>query len=98
MAIRLETGSPLPSLPDYNFGERLGAGRYGTVYKARHISSIPSSRPSSAASLTSFRPASASNQFYAVKCIYRRNLTKMVENLFINEIKLLKRFKTREYC
>ncbi|CAF5122655.1 unnamed protein product, partial [Rotaria magnacalcarata] len=37
MTNRNET-APIPSLPDYAFGEKLGAGSYGTVYKARLIS------------------------------------------------------------
>ena len=36
MANRQES-TPLPALPGYVFGERLGAGSYGTVYKARLI-------------------------------------------------------------
>ncbi|CAF0922286.1 unnamed protein product [Rotaria sp. Silwood1] len=84
----------IPSLPDYAFGEKLGAGSYGTVYKARLISNIQS-RPSSAACNrpTSARPTSALPTFYAIKCINRKVLTKTTEDLLINEIKTLKDIK-----
>ncbi|CAF3656849.1 unnamed protein product [Adineta steineri] len=93
MNIRTES-LPTPTLPDYAFGERLGAGSYGTVYKARLISNIPS-RPASAACSrpASARPASALPPFYAIKCINRKSLTKTTEDLLINEIRLLKHIK-----
>ncbi|CAF0858768.1 unnamed protein product [Adineta ricciae] len=89
-----QESQPTPNLPDYAFGERLGAGTYGTVYKARLISNILS-RPSSAAQSrpTSARPTSALPAFYAIKCISRKSLTKTTEDLLINEIKLLKGIK-----
>ncbi|CAF4060622.1 unnamed protein product, partial [Rotaria magnacalcarata] len=78
-----------PSLPDYAFGEKLGAGSYGIVYKARLVSSIQS-RPSSAAYSP---PSTASPTFYAMKCINHKALTKTTEDLLINQIKLLKQIK-----
>ncbi len=79
----------------------------GTVYKAKlipvgefyqQLSPIPAkrvinisfiqtsqSRPSSAACI---RP-----NFYAIKCINRKSLTKTTQDLLINEIKLLKHIK-----
>ncbi|CAF0950397.1 unnamed protein product [Rotaria sordida] len=84
----------IPSLSDYAFGERLGAGSYGTVYKARLISNVQS-RPNSAACNrpTSARPTSALPTFYAIKCINRKILTKTTEDLLVNEIKMLKEIK-----
>ncbi|CAF1052630.1 unnamed protein product [Adineta steineri] len=76
--------TPLPNLPGYTFGEKLGAGSYGTVYKARLIP-IAQTRPSSAISA---RPI-----FYAIKCISRKALTKTTPDILINEIKLLKHIK-----
>ncbi|UJR36282.1 hypothetical protein I4U23_029012 [Adineta vaga] len=89
-----QESQPIPNLPDYAFGERIGAGTYGTVYKARLISNILS-RPSSAACNrpSSARPTSALSTFYAIKCISRKSLTKTTEDLLINEIKLLKGIK-----
>ncbi|CAF4455101.1 unnamed protein product, partial [Adineta steineri] len=68
----------------YTFGEKLGAGSYGTVYKAR-LTPIAQTRPSSAIST---RPI-----FYAIKCISRKALTKTTPDILINEIKLLKHIK-----
>ncbi|CAF1537112.1 unnamed protein product [Adineta steineri] len=83
MAGRNES-TPLPNLPGYTFGEKLGAGSYGTVYKAR-LTPIVQTRPSSAIST---RPI-----FYAIKCISRKALTKTTPDILINEIKLLKHIK-----
>ncbi|CAF0850771.1 unnamed protein product [Rotaria sordida] len=83
MATRQEV-IPIPNLTGYAFGEKLGAGSYGTVYKARQITTSQS-RPSSAACA---RPS-----FFAIKCINRKNLTKTTQDLLINEIKLLKHIK-----
>ncbi len=74
----------------------------GTVYKAKQISVCewPFSRNrwllyffvktsrSCPGSATSARP-----NFYAIKCINRKSLTKTTQDLLINEIKLLKRIK-----
>ncbi|CAF1430160.1 unnamed protein product [Adineta steineri] len=83
MAGRNES-TPLPNLPGYTFGEKLGAGSYGTVYKAR-LTPIAQTRPSSAIST---RPI-----FCAIKCISRKALTKTTPDILINEIKLLKHIK-----
>ncbi|CAF1426159.1 unnamed protein product [Adineta ricciae] len=83
MAARYES-APTPNPPGYALGEKLGAGSYGTVYKARLIPTSQS-RPSSALAT---RPT-----FYAVKCISRKALTKTTPDILINEIKLLKHIK-----
>ncbi|CAF2028174.1 unnamed protein product [Rotaria magnacalcarata] len=83
MAARNEV-TPLPNLPNYVFGEKLGAGSYGTVYKAKLIAT-------SQARVNSV--ACARTNFYAIKCINRKSLTKSTEDLLINEIKLLKLIK-----
>ncbi|CAF1608588.1 unnamed protein product [Rotaria sp. Silwood1] len=83
MAARYEA-TPIPNLPGYALGEKLGAGSFGTVYKARLIPTSQS-RPSSAACV---RP-----NFFAIKCINRKTLTKTTQDLLINEIKLLKNIK-----
>lgn len=53
------------------------------------MKNIPS-RPSSAVSI---RPTSALPTFYAIKCINRKALTKTMQDLLINEIKILKHIK-----
>ena len=50
---------------------------------------IPS-RPNSATSMCVTSPAP---QFYAIKCISRKNLTKTTQDLLVNEIKILKHIK-----
>lgn len=57
----------------------------GTVYKAKPVQASSTGRPSSAALN---RPI-----FYAIKCIYRKSLTKSSQDLLINEIKILKQIK-----
>ncbi|CAF3330637.1 unnamed protein product [Rotaria socialis] len=83
MAARNEV-KPLPNLPNYVFGEKLGAGSYGTVYKAKLITTSQSQVNSAACARTNF---------YAIKCINRKSLTKSTQDLLINEIKLLKLIK-----
>ncbi|CAF0883428.1 unnamed protein product [Didymodactylos carnosus] len=86
---------PIPHLKGYVFGEKLGAGSYGTVYKAK-AASTPIQRPSSA---TPQRPSSATPfsrplpSTYAIKCIDRKGLNNTTRDLLVNEIRLLKQIK-----
>jgi serine/threonine protein kinase len=79
----------------------------GTVYKAKLIpvgefyqefSPIPAKRVINISFIqtSQSRPSSAAcarPNFYAIKCINRKSLTKTTQDLLINEIKLLKHIK-----
>jgi len=58
---------------------------FGNMWLLYFFVKTSQSRSSSA---TSARP-----NFYAIKCINRKSLTKTTQDLLINEIKLLKRIK-----